>query len=162
MSIFDDMFGKQIRKEKKEKAVKPVKERIQMLVDALRSGRFKQGTDILRPTRNTYCCLGVAMCIYQEATGDGRWTKDKYNDRWSYDTKVDNGYGCMSYLCECGELTENARKWFGFSSSDPKLKWYLDGEATTAVRANDQGAHFEDIALCFENTYIKSKRKTRA
>jgi hypothetical protein len=42
-------------------------------VDALRSGRFKQGRGSLRYD-DSYCCLGVACQVYKEETGEGKWT----------------------------------------------------------------------------------------
>ena len=40
-------------------------------VAALRSGRFQQGKGSLRPTADTYCCLGVAC----EISGLGKWVE---------------------------------------------------------------------------------------
>ena len=36
-------------------------------VKALRSGEYKQGHDALRPTPNTFCCLGVLCNLHAQA-----------------------------------------------------------------------------------------------
>jgi hypothetical protein len=43
------------------------------LVAALRSGQYKQGRRKLRPTNDTFCCMGVACDRFAKLTGRGRW-----------------------------------------------------------------------------------------
>jgi hypothetical protein len=38
----------------------------QLWIEALRSGRYEQGTGVLRNTNNEYCCLGVLCDIYDD------------------------------------------------------------------------------------------------
>lgn len=45
-------------------------------VQALRSGQYKQGTDALHPSADTYCCLGVLCDLYRVEQGKGEWTGD--------------------------------------------------------------------------------------
>src|SRR5258708_2356684 len=41
------------------------KRRVRAWVKALRSGEYRQGNFMLRPTDDTYCCLGVACEVAQ-------------------------------------------------------------------------------------------------
>lgn len=43
-------------------------------IQALRSGEYKKGRGALRPTRDTFCCLGVLCDLYAKETGLGRWS----------------------------------------------------------------------------------------
>lgn len=40
------------------------KDKIEIWIDALRSGKYKQGNKSLQPSKNEYCCLGVACKIF--------------------------------------------------------------------------------------------------
>lgn len=42
-------------------------------VDALRSGEYKQGYNALKPSNETYCCLGVLCDVHRKVTGEGDW-----------------------------------------------------------------------------------------
>lgn len=59
----------------------------------LRSGKFKQGKNMLWNERsNTYCCLGVACKTYERLTGDDPFEQFYSEDRdayWGLDT------GCL-------------------------------------------------------------------
>lgn len=48
-------------------------------VEALRSGRYLQGTDHLRDAQDRYCCLGV----YCDISGRGAWRRAAW-DHWKY------------------------------------------------------------------------------
>lgn len=51
------------------------------LIDALRSGKYNQGTGHLRPVASEFCCLGVACDVI--GGSDGWWDSAPY--AWSYD-----------------------------------------------------------------------------
>lgn len=42
-------------------------------VDALRSGTYKQGTEYLHRTDNTFCCLGVLCDLYSRNVASVGW-----------------------------------------------------------------------------------------
>lgn len=52
----------------------------QQWLAALRSGEYTQGRGLLRPTEDTYCCLGVLCDLHAKATGE-IWIDDRYFDQ---------------------------------------------------------------------------------
>lgn len=63
-------------------------------IEALRSGKYKQGIRALKPTRDTYCCLGV-LC---KVMGARNWTEE---------------YTLPSHIYEKA----------GLNDEDPRIKW---------------------------------------
>src|SRR5574338_724199 len=52
-------------------------------IDALRSGKYQQGTRKLRGINNDYCCLGVLCDMYvRQHPNSARWTLGEGDDRW--------------------------------------------------------------------------------
>jgi hypothetical protein len=49
--------------------VKPNKDNIQLWVQALRSGKYKQAKATLKSASGGYCCLGVACRLFGEVAG---------------------------------------------------------------------------------------------
>lgn len=98
------MDTKRIRKEMN-------KERIQLWVDALRSGKYKQGQFRLC-VDDKYCCLGV-MC---EVAIDGGVNITKENT-------VDAGLGCevTTYNGKAALLPPDVFRWFGLYDSSPEV-----------------------------------------
>lgn len=47
-----------------------------MWVDALTSGEYKQGQNVLQCSNGEFCCLGVLCDLYMKATGNGQWVID--------------------------------------------------------------------------------------
>ncbi len=119
------------------------KERVQLLVDALRSGEFRQGKDALR-TRDgeRYCCLGVATEV---ARRNGLSFSEGAPDKFPWD---------MTHQVMCVPVA----RWFGLEV-DPLLEGPLSHEhkvRRSATTWNDElDASFDDIANMFENTYIR-------
>jgi hypothetical protein len=62
-------------------------------VEALRSGKYRQGRGYLRSTVRTsavdggggYCCLGVLCDIYRKETGKGKWRRASYGETYSFE-----------------------------------------------------------------------------
>jgi hypothetical protein len=136
------------------------RERVALVVTALRSGEYVQGKNCLHAVetgtdgikKHTWCCLGVACDVAAKAGLE--MSRVLYDGRESFDGS--DGY-----------LPESAREWFGFDSSDPYLKIPGYG-ACTASEVNDEGyyvdvdedegrtfAGFGLIARFFEDTYLK-------
>lgn len=125
------------------------KARVQLWVDALRSGEFTQARGVLEardlyenglPQVTGHCCLGVAQHV---ALRNG-W------DPLVGHTDLDWGRAGLDH---------EAGKWFGFGVSDradPKLT-----ESTSCVEANDQlGWSFEQIADALEARYINTSTES--
>lgn len=116
------------------------KERVQLLVDALRSEEFKQAKGMLRtPDKRYHCCLGVATEV---ALRNGVVVEDKNQGfPWNQVTQI-----------MCGEVYD----WYGFENGNPELK--VDGEfGHRATFWNDDfGSDFNQIADAFERTFLGS------
>lgn len=87
---------------------------IQMWVDALRSGEYKQGKGVLHAKTkrgDRFCCLGVACDLYQKhGPGDLIVT-----ERISHDLSKD--YVNYKYDDQTGHLPEKVKEWLGVDSS---------------------------------------------
>jgi hypothetical protein len=109
------------------------------LIAALRSGEFKQGQLRLRPTSNTFCCLGVACELYRRETGQGEWVSTLEDP-----AHPDLQQFVMPDGTTVGVLPPSVRKWLGWSSDKGSTS-----EACLAER-NDSGATFSEIADLIE------------
>ena len=75
----------------------------------LLGGDYKQGRDHLRPTDDTYCCLGVGADIHNHEN----WFTDVTTGGWRY-----SGNGESSDIDFTGEL----RKYYGIHEDQPFQK----------------------------------------
>lgn len=135
------------------------KANVQILVDALRSGKYVQCTGALcrdyGDGSRQYCCLGVATVeaikagaeVTDTGTGEGPCGCSKCTSTvWFSD-----GAGHV----EASRLTEKVREFYGFASTDPSLIGD-SGQAATATRLNDKERYdFARIADAFERTYLQ-------
>lgn len=132
---------------------KPNKERIKLVVDALRSGKFRQGTGRLasydaKSKKVRYCCLGVA-CEVARANGLvlGREPHRNYI----------NGSTHYSYgpSRQSGILPHEVMVWLGLEVGDPILTYDDDGHVESATALNDELLlSFRQIADALERTYL--------
>jgi hypothetical protein len=118
------------------------KNKAMKLVNALRSGRYKQGRFRLANDKNEFCCLGVACDISNTSL---KWEKD-LDGIWavggsthSLPDAIIQEYGFYSSV---GEL-RNGRRQFTVNGISYKS---LSG-------ANDHGVSFEDIADYIEQNW---------
>ena len=102
-------------------------------VAALRSGEYEQGKGALHPTKNTYCCLGVACELYRQAKG-GKWQPDGDGFTFQDNTKV---------------LPPRVRVWLGLSFSTGSYPMGIVFESLAAQ--NDGGSTFSEIADVIES-----------
>lgn len=129
----------------------PNKERIRLLVDALRSGNYQQGNAVLGyrdygAGTDRFCCLGVATEV---AIANGCLL-----------TRVDGvSNGKRAFIYEDGgeehSITRGiylhpvVQEFYGFDTYNPRLN------AGHAADLNDvQGWDFNQIAQAFEDTFL--------
>jgi len=118
----------------------------QKWVDALRSGAYTQGRDMLRNAAvDEYCCLGVACDI----SGLGQWKS--------------NGDGAMIFVVEEEDvwieveqirLPASVMKWLGVSEAVVNLSKDSLTLSTLAI-LNDNGVSFTEIADIIERDDIE-------
>lgn len=125
----------------------PNKERIRLLVNALRSGKFRQGRETLarfdaRQKRYKYCCLGVA-CEVAKANGlPLRRESATFGGEKTLEFDYDRTF-----------LPRSVQDWFGFDRDDPFLATGLEFSASDC---NDGLKWpFRKIADAFENLYLR-------
>lgn len=122
------------------------RERVQLLVDALRSGEYQQCRNSLRDQiagsmaapKYGYCCLGVATQI---AVNHGAVQGNSHT--WSHTG-----------------LSTAVRVWYGFDDANPAFPGQstIDGHTLTAIYANDHARlDFQLIAGLFEDTYLREE-----
>jgi hypothetical protein len=103
----------------------------QQWLDALRSGDYKQGQGSLRPTPDTYCCLGVLCDLHAKETGN------------TWDGK---GY-CTQVL----EVPDEVVIWAGLNWCDPRVE-FKDKGASLSTLNDDQHLCFREIADVIERS----------
>lgn len=65
-------------------------------LEALRSGRYKQGKSRLRNNKDEFCCLGV-LC---DISGQGQWKLADDKTTYYYCKEKKNGYHCLPPFME--------------------------------------------------------------
>lgn len=117
-------------------------------VEALRSGKYKQGQRRLRDENNNFCCLGVLCNLH--ANEFPKLAKDETDP--------------LMYLGEDESLPGQVREWSGISDPLGELKeidWWVEDDTcifdkyTSLAEANDEGVTFEKIADWIEQNYKK-------
>lgn len=129
------------------------KERVQQLVDALRSGDYSQTRGVLQRLDGSNCCLGVACRV----AGIEAKLDPFYKKQVLFDSNLTI-------------LPETVRKYYGFNLRDPLVdipphiqNKYPDlkrDELKFASVLNDSyQLSFSEIADCFEYTFLKDLAK---
>lgn len=146
--------------------------RLQLFLEALRSGKYEQGSSVLsRVTADgtvKHCCLGVAVQVAID-NGFPIRVSDKISD--IPDGTEEKALLYVDDLGSCyrGLLPKPLMEWYGFSApqvryandsqrdSDVHLTW-ADADATSATVLNDEmSLDFGDIADAFERTYGENR-----
>lgn len=99
-------------------------------IEALLSGEYEQGQNILRTSNDKFCCLGVLCDLYVKE-GKGAW--ERYSEDWMMGG-------------EWSVLPSKVMDWAGLSSSRGWEGRTDAGEYSSLTFMNDQGVSFEDIA----------------
>jgi len=111
-------------------------------VDALRSGKYKQGKGTLR-FNDKYCCLGVLTDLYIKSN-NREWT-DKHS-------RVDDNsdyYNVYEFEGTLSVLSESVKNWAGLKSNCPSVDYKCGNPLSTRkllVELNDQDTSFVEIA----------------
>lgn len=109
------------------------RERVQLWVDALRSGEYVQGADYLRDS-GKHCCLGVAMEV---ALKHGAVLPPHHFVSWGKEV-----------------MNDWAADWYEGLENDPTLI-LADGREQAASHCNDVlGLTFAEIADGIERTFL--------
>lgn len=101
-------------------------------LEALRSGRYTQGKNVLRTYDDRYCCLGVLCDLHSKATGT-KWDK--------------NSQFCYEYEEAEGVLPHSVVSW---AELDGDLLYYDDPDTefcTVAVTIGQESHRRDDLAL---------------
>ena len=130
-------------------------------IEALRSGRYQQGDETLRASKDSFCCLGVACDLFNPLG-------------WDY--KPDEGYVFLDgFLCEMPpvvarhfglqpyevdpiisrevilDYTESLNDSYRSMVLRSCIEDYIDG--TNLSTLNDTGATFQEIADLIERQF---------
>lgn len=126
------------------------KDRVQLWLDALRSGEYGQCASRLRgfdqetgQPNNDYCCLGVATKVYIDNAGlEGE--KLEYAQG-----QLDTG----------ALLSQEVSAWYGFPQTYDH--WFVDSPLVNSndslASLNDTGSTFEEIATQIEDVILAGK-----
>ena len=107
---------------------------------ALRSGKYKQGTDKLRTKESKFCCLGVLCDVYRKETKLGKWGKDILGNFDFKNTKKGN----REYRSS-GVLPLSVMEWAELTQDNPVIN-----NTQSLAGLNDRGDSFEKIADIIE------------
>lgn len=120
-------------------------ENMTIVVEALRSGDYKQTSGRLRRNEDKFCCLGVMCDKYHEITGDGRWTLGGLDELDIFEAGdiADVNYASGS------DLPDVVRDWVGLKGWAGS--YGNDTETTSLMRLNDTGKTFAEIADIIES-----------
>ena len=122
----------------------------QKWIDALRSGKYEQGSEKLRSVTG-YCCLGVLCDIYAQ----------EHNTQWEFrgDEEINPQSQDYWYFDEHSEfLPESVMNWAELKTHNPTVRvdvednddednWYYKDELSDI---NDSGYDFSQIANIIE------------
>jgi hypothetical protein len=126
------------------------KERVQLLVDALRSGEYEQAQGKLRAEFGgvRYCCLGVATMV---ALDHGLEVEEIHDPG--------NGLKGQPWNQPYQVMCPTVADWYGFENGNPTLVGVAPSGQFVSDQAShwndDHGADFTQIADLFEDTYIR-------
>ena len=104
-------------------------------VEALRSGKYKQGQHNLRNADNTYCCLGV-LCDIEGAN-------------WQIDNECFWAFGMYTVYKGTHNVTSSGTIWPCYVVT-PKTEY------RSLASLNDNGLPFNDIATVLEHVYVQT------
>ena len=111
-------------------------EKKKLWVDALRSGKYRQGKDALQSSPGHFCCLGV-LCDLARLEGIGEWDDKIIMGR------VEPTFETAS-SSERNYLPREVRAWADMAWASPSVT--RNGFSRPLAVLNDQGISFDEIA----------------
>lgn len=133
------------------------RERVQLFINALRSGNYKQASGTLArklPGEDwKYCCLGVACEVARQNGVEIAVTdrSEDYSTNRMYDNRLDI-------------LPQAVREWYGFEQANPTINVPRHCDSCEEIHMEDNGATYANDALAlsfgviadgFERTYLQ-------
>lgn len=126
-------------------------------IDALRSGKYEQGTEKLRGYEG-YCCLGVLCDLYAQEQNK-EWVFRGYSENSDEESPDKMDYW---YFDGASELLPNSvREWAGMAVNNPTVRVQFDVDEDGGVyedyneisELNDKGYSFEDLSNFIEDQF---------
>lgn len=118
------------------------KENVRKWVDALRSGKYKQGLGALQILDN-YCCLGVACSVAEK--NNCKFPKTVINNQYIFGTEE-----------KIGILPHEVRNWLELDNSSPEIVY--NTRKVPLVCLNDvEKLSFNEIADLIEDQWLKEE-----
>jgi hypothetical protein len=112
----------------------------QKWIDALRSGKYEQGSEKLRSVSG-YCCLGVLCDLYAQ----------EHDTQWEFRGYEETNLQPMDYWYYEGEsefLPESVMDWAGLESNNPKVRVDVEDNPD-----NDNCFYLDHIANVNDSCY---------
>jgi hypothetical protein len=113
----------------------------QKWVEALRSGKYKQGTGALRDSDGMYCCLGVLCELAVEAGAASRTNSGTYGVRDEEGYMIDGSDSV---------LPQSVSVWAGLHGAANPMVVFGTNHASLADLNDNVGLSFERIADVIE------------
>jgi hypothetical protein len=125
----------------------------QKWIDALRSGKYDQGSEKLRSVTG-YCCLGVLCDLYSKEQGA----------EWEFHGIIETNLQPQDYWYFEGEsefLPESVKEWAGLPVGNPSVRvdvtdnadeddWFYNDEI---ANLNDSGYTFNELSELIEQQF---------
>ena len=121
----------------------------QKWIDALRSGKYEQGSERLRSVTG-YCCLGVLCDLYAQ----------EHDVEWEFRGNAETNLQLQDYWYfgdQSQFLPESVMNWAGLRNHNPQVRidvedndednWYYQDEI---ANVNDSGYTFNDLSKLIE------------
>lgn len=125
----------------------------QKWIDALRSGKYEQGSEKLRSVTG-YCCLGVLCDLYAQEH-DTQWEFRGYDELSDESNPHPMDYWYFGDKSEF--LPEPVMDWAGLKTFNPVMRVEVDEECTSShhdayiTNLNDSGYTFNDLSNMIED-----------
>jgi uncharacterized protein YeaC (DUF1315 family) len=113
----------------------------QKWIDALRSGKYSQGSEKLRSEQG-YCCLGVLCDLYSQ----------EQNQEWDFRGVDEENHQLMDYwyFDDASEfLPESVMNWAGLSLANPPVKLDVEEEDEDPWSYQDEISNLNDSGYSF-------------
>ena len=122
-------------------------------IDALRSGKYEQGSEKLRSVTG-YCCLGVLCDLYSQ----------EQDTEWEFRGITETNLQPQDYWYFDGEsefLPDSVREWAGMAVKNPQVRvditedeceddWFYHDEI---ANLNDSGYTFEELSKLIQEQF---------